>query len=156
VCETDDKLVQQYKQSNRPILIITLLSPQGKSCTVKALLDTGATKDYISLEVATWLKANGSIEKSNNKKFIGSGFKNICSSCTASIDIEANLHGSELVRTNELVKLRCTALVIDASIDLVIGLATLRSNDLILHYPSTFLSKRGQHLLNMLKTYEAT
>jgi hypothetical protein len=96
VCETDDNLVQLYEQSNRPILIISLLSPQGKTRTVKALLDTGATKDYISLEVASWLRANGSIEKSNNKKLIGSGFRNICSSCTSSVDIEANLYGSEL------------------------------------------------------------
>jgi hypothetical protein len=155
ICNTDETLVQHCKeQSRRPILTISLLSPQGRTRSVTALLDSGATRDYVSLNVAKWLEANGSNKKDNNKKLIGSGFKNVCTSCTSSIDIEAHLENSVLLEADKLVKVRSSALIIDASIDLVIGLVSLRSNNLILHYPHLFFSKEGQHLVKMLNQFD--
>jgi hypothetical protein len=91
---------------------------------------------------------------SNNKEnlVMGSGFKDVCTKCTSGITFDTSLLDSENNTTS--IDLRLSALVIDASIDVVIGLATVKSNDLILHYPSKFLSSKGLELLQTSKTYE--
>ena len=130
-----------------------LYTPQGKRRKIVALLDTGATKNYVSLEVASWLIANG--VKSNNKEnlVIGSGFKDVCTKCTSSISFDITALDSEL-NTISSIDISMTALVIDASIDVIIGISSIKQNDLILHYPSKFLSREGQKLVQNIQGNE--
>jgi hypothetical protein len=98
-----------------------------------ALLDTGATQNYVSLDVASWLVTNGVQRNNNTNLVIGSGFKDVCTKCTASISFDISLLDSEIDTSS--IDMKMTALVIDASIDLIIGISSIKQNDLILQYP---------------------
>ena len=153
ICNDFNKFLHNYNNTNKPTVTIMLYTPQGKRRKIVALLDTGATKDYVSLEVASWLITNGVKSNNNENLVIGSGFKDVCTKCTSSISFDITALDSELSTINS-IDITMTALVIDASIDVIIGISSIKQNDLILHYPSKFLSQDGQKLVKNIQESE--
>lgn len=117
-------------------LIPTEIIYNNQNKLIETLLDTGSLQaNYISRELADWLKNNGAIVCHCNSKVCD--VFGICKTINESFNIDIILK-NEI--TNQILKINIFTRVITSDYDLIIGLPTIKKYNLINHFSYKFIA----------------
>ena len=117
--------------SSLPFITVVVCNEQGKKRTCKALLDTGASANFISKNVAEWLVASGSVPIPVNKN-IADGFKSASALCERGMSLNVEIFTE--VKEPPVLQARIDAWELDLNFEVILGVHT------VMQCPSVFMS----------------